>query len=168
MTMNENPKTQLSLPSDQELLVTRTFNAPRDLVWQMWTASEHLQNWWGPEGWTLPVCELDFRPGGTCFYCMLGPDGMQSCGKATYLEIDAPERIVYEDAFTDAEGNPAEGMPVAHITLDFVDAGNKTTVVNTVRYPTKADRDMVLEMGVEAGIDETWNRLDVYLEQKLT
>ena len=59
-------------------------------------------------------------------------------------------------------------MPVAHITLDFVDAGNKTTVVNTVRYPTKADRDMVLEMGVEAGIDETWNRLDVYLEQKWT
>lgn len=166
MTMNENSKTQLSLPSDQEILVTRTFDAPRNVVWQMWTTAEHLQNWWGPSGWSLPVCELDFRTGGTWFYCMLGPDGMQSCGKATYLEIDAPERIVYEDAFTDGEGNPAEGMPVAHITLEFMDAGNKTTVVNTVCYPTKAERDMVLEMGVQAGIDETWNRLDAYLERK--
>lgn len=167
MAMIENTKTQLTLPSDQEILITRTFDAPRDMVWQMWTMAEHLQHWWGPEGWTLPVCEVDFQPGGTWFYCMQGPDGMQSCGKATYLEIDAPALIVYEDAFADADGNPLGEMPVGHITLRFIDEGVKTTVVNTVRYPTKADRDQVIEMGMEAGIDQTLNRLEAYLAQYL-
>ncbi len=167
MTMIENRKTQLTLPSDQEIIITRTFDAPRELVWQMWTTAEHLQQWWGPEGWTLPVCELDFRPGGTWFYCMQGPDGMQSCGKATYLEINAPDRIVYEDAFADADGNPLEEMPLGHITLRFIDAGGKTTVHNTVRYPTKADRDKVIEMGMEAGFDQTLNRLEAYLAQNV-
>jgi uncharacterized protein YndB with AHSA1/START domain len=161
--MNKKIKTKLTLPSDQEILITRTFDGPRDLVWQMWTTAEHLRQWWGPEGWTLPVCELDFRPGGTWFYCMEGPDGMQSCGKATYLDIDVPQRIIYEDAFADSEGNLIDDMPVAHITLEFVEEGSKTTVVNIVRYPTKADRDKVIEMGMEAGIDQTWNRLDAYL-----
>ena len=167
MTMIENTKTQLSLPSDQEILITRTFDAPRDIVWQMWTKAEHLQQWWGPKGWSLPVCEIDFRPGGTWFYCMQGPDGMQSCGKATYLEIEAPERIVYEDAFTDADGNSLEEMPVGHIILRFAEAGGKTTVINNVRYPTKADRDKVIEMGMEVGIDQTLNRLEAYLAQYL-
>ena len=165
MTMIEKMKTQVTLPSDQEILITRTFDAPRELVWQMWTKAEHLQHWWGPEGWTLPVCEVDFRPGGTWLYCMQGPDGMQSCGKATYLEIEAPERIVYEDAFVDADGNVFEEMPVGHSLLKFVEEGGKTTVMNTVRYPTKTDRDKVIEMGMEAGIDQTFNRLEVYLAQ---
>jgi uncharacterized protein YndB with AHSA1/START domain len=167
MTMAENTKTQLTLPSDQEILITRTFDAPRELVWQMWTTAEHLQQWWGPEGWTLPVCEMDFRPGGTWFYCMQGPDEMRSCGKATYLEIDTPERIVYEDAFANADGDPLADMPVGHVTLSFIDEGGKTTVINTVRYPTKADRDKVIEMGMEAGIDQTLNRLEAYLAQNL-
>ena len=90
---------------------------------------------------------------------------MQSCGKATYLEIVAPELIVYEDSFADAEGNPLEEMPVGHITLRFIDAGGKTTVINTVRYPSKADRDKVIAMGMEVGIDQTLNRLEAYLAQ---
>lgn len=167
MTMSENMKTQVTLPSDEEILISRTFNAPRDLMWQMYTTAEHLQHWWGPEGWTLPVCEVDFRPGGTWFYCMQGPDGMRSCGKATYLEIDAPARIVYEDAFTDNDGHVFEDMPVGHITLEFAEKDGQTTVLNTVRYPTQADRDKVIEMGMEAGIDQTFNRLEAYLAQKL-
>jgi len=167
MAMNEQMKTQLALPSDQELLITRTFDAPRDLVWQMWAAAEHLKHWWGPDGWTLPVCEVDFRPGGTWFYCMQGPDGMRSCGKANYLEINPPERIVYEDYFVDGDGSPIEGMPVAHSILDFVEANGKTTVINKVRYPTKADRDKVIEMGMEVGIDQTLNRLAAYIAQNL-
>ena len=164
MTTTHDTKTKVTLPSDQEILITRTFAAPRAVVWQMWTKAEHLQHWWGPEGWTLPVCEIDFRPGGSWFYCMQGPD-MQSCGKATYLEIEAPERIVYEDAFTDADGNTLAEMPVGHITLKFVETDGQTTVFNTVRYPTKADRDAVIEMGMEAGIDQTFNRLEAYLAQ---
>jgi len=98
---------------------------------------------------------------------MQGPDGMKSCGKATYLEIDTLERIVYEDAFADADGNPFEEMPLGHVTLKFVEEGGRTTVINTVRYPTKADRDKVIEMGMEAGIDQTLNRLENYLARIL-
>ena len=79
MTTHEKTKTQLTLPSDREIVVSRTFDAPRRLVWQAWTKAEHLTQWWGPKGWTLPVCEVDFRPGGTWFYCMQGPDGMLAC-----------------------------------------------------------------------------------------
>ncbi len=165
--MNEKMKTKVTLPSDEEILITRTFAAPRDLVWQMWSTAEHLQQWFGPEGWSLPICELDFREGGSWFYCMSGPDEMRSCGKATYLAIEPPQRIVYQDLFTDSEGNPMEGMPVAHITLEFVEEGDKTTVLNTVRYPTKADRDAVIEMGMETGIDQTFDRLEAYLAQKI-
>ena len=161
--MNKDTKTQLTLPSDQEIRITRTFDGPRDLVWKMWTTAEHLRNWWGPEGWTLPVCEMDFRPGGSWFYCMEGPDAMQSCGKATYLEIEVPQRLIYEDIFTDAEGNMIPGMPVAQIVLEFVRTGDKTTLISTSRYPTKEDRDTVIDMGVETGIDQTMNRLDEYL-----
>jgi uncharacterized protein YndB with AHSA1/START domain len=98
---------------------------------------------------------------------MQGPDGMRSCGKAIYLEINAPERLVYEDAFADADGNVFEDMPVGHITLTFAEADGKTTVTNNVRYPTKADRDKVIEMGMEAGFDQTMNRLEAYLAQIL-
>jgi uncharacterized protein YndB with AHSA1/START domain len=81
MKVSEQRKTRVTLPSDREIVVSRTFNAPRELVWQMWTMSEHLVHWWGPTNWTLPVSEMDFRVGGTWFYCMQGPDGMKSCGK---------------------------------------------------------------------------------------
>ena len=165
MSMIENAKTQVTLPSDHEILITRAFEAPRETIWQMWTTAEHLRHWWGPEGWTLPICEVDFRPGGGWFYCMQGPDGMKSCGKATYLEIDAPERMVYEDAFADANGNVIADMPVAHVTVEFVEADGKTAVSSIVRYPTKADRDKVIEMGMEAGIDQTLTRLEAYLAQ---
>ncbi|MDX1438039.1 MAG: SRPBCC domain-containing protein, partial [Anaerolineales bacterium] len=121
MTTSEKTKTQFSLPSDREILITRTFEAPRDLLWQMYTRAEHLVHWWGPEGWTLPVCEVDFRPGGTWFYCMEGPDGFRSCGKTFYIEIEAPARMVYRDIFVDSAGEPLEGMPEAHTTVEFIE-----------------------------------------------
>lgn len=164
---NEQMKTKIELPSDKEILMTRTFDAPRDLVWKMWTEAEHLKHWWGPTGWTLPFCEVDFREGGTWLYCMKGPmpDGseMESWGKATYNEIVAPERIVYTDAFVDSEGNEQEGMPIAEVSMEFIEQDGKTLVKSVTTYPTKEARDTVIEMGVEQGMDQTLNRLDEYL-----
>lgn len=164
MTTHEQTRTQLTLPSDQEIVVTRTFDAPRNLVWQVWTQAEHLMQWWGPKGWTLPVCEVDFRPGGTWFYCMQGPDGTLACGKATYSEIDEPRRFVYKDTFVDADGNPLDGMPVSQVTVEFIDQDGKTIVKSTNVYETKADRDRVIEMGMEPGIDQTLDRLEAHLK----
>jgi hypothetical protein len=72
---------------DLDFVATRTFDAPREAVFNAWSECEALGRWWGPTGWTLPVCEIDFREGGTWFYCMRSPEGEDSCGKSTYHEI---------------------------------------------------------------------------------
>jgi len=163
MIESKQKKTRISLPSDTEILITRTFDAPRDRVWEMWTQSEHLKHWWGPRGWTLPVSEMDFRVGGAWFYCMQGPDGMRACGKSYFLEIEAPERIVIRDYFVDSDGNPLDGFPVAHLSYEFIEQQGKTLVKNITRYDSQADRDQVIEMGMEAGIEMTHDRLEDYL-----
>ncbi len=161
--MTKHNETVLTTPTDQDIVVSRIFDAPRDLVWKAFTSAEHLKHWWGPTGWTLPVCELDFRVGGTWFYCMSGPDGMQSCGKAIYQNISAPESYVYTDAFADENGNVNESMPIPTITVEFIDLGGKTEVRNRTRYNTREQRDMILGMGVKVGITQTMDRLDDYL-----
>ena len=155
-------KTEYDLPSDTEIAFTRAFPAPRERVWRMWTQAQHLTHWWGPEGWTLPVCEMDFRVGGRWFYCMQGPD-MRSCGLATYHEIDDFARIVYSDAFADADGNVLDEMPAGRTTLTFREDEGATTIRGITRYPRQEQRDQVLEMGVKEGLDQTLNRLDAYL-----
>lgn len=154
--------TRYDLPSEFEIAFTRAFDAPRERLWAMWTEAEHLVNWWGPEGWTLPVCELDFRVGGSWFYCMQGPD-MRSCGLATYHEIDVPLKIVYTDAFADAEGKVMETMPAGQTTLSFSEASDASAIRGITRYMNKEHRDEILDMGVKAGLDQTLNRLDAYL-----
>ena len=157
-------KTVFDKSAECEIHITRSFKAPRERVWQMYSQAEHLKHWWGPEGWTLPVCDLDFRVDGLWFYCMAGPGNTTSCGKATYLEIDAPRRLVYTDEFADADGMVVDGFPAAHITVEFSEDDDQTTVRSEVRYDTKEQRDSIVEMGAEAGIDQTLNRLEAYLE----
>jgi uncharacterized protein YndB with AHSA1/START domain len=153
-------------PSTREYVLERVFEAPRPLVWQAWTQPEHLQQWWGPQHWTLPVCNIDLRPGGVWHYCMRGPNGEESWGKAIYREIVEPERLVYVDAFSDAEGNIAEGMPEMVITVEFVDLGDKTRVISRTEFASAADLQAVLEMGMEEGIKQTWDRLEAYLASR--
>lgn len=157
-------KTAFDKSSDCEIHVTRSFAASRSRIWDMYTRAEHLKQWWGPEGWTLPVCELDLRVGGVWFYCMAGPDDVTACGKTTYLQIDAPRRLVYMDEFADAEGEVMDDFPAAHITVDFCEDNGQTTLHSVVRYDSKEQRDQIVEMGAEAGIDQTLNRLEALLE----
>jgi uncharacterized protein YndB with AHSA1/START domain len=163
MTMSNKSATNVTTPSDLEIAITRLFNAPRVLVWRAWTQPENIVRWFGPKGWTLPVCEMDFRPGGEWFYCMRGPEGEESCGKAIYREIVEPERFVYTDYFADANGTPVAGMPEALVTVEFIEQDGKTLMKDTVRYPTKEDRDRVLQMGMAEGTAETLDRLEDYL-----
>jgi uncharacterized protein YndB with AHSA1/START domain len=146
--------------TENTILLTRTFNAPRELVWKAWTTPELLARWWGPHGWSLSTNNMDFRPGGAWEYCMSGPNGEPSCGKAVYQEIVVPERIVYRDYFSDADGNPIEGMPETEVTLEFVEANGQTKLVSTTLCATPEDRDKLLSFGLEEGIMETWSRLD--------
>lgn len=118
----------------KDFVTSRTFDAPRDLVWQAWTDPERLKEWFGPKGVTIPVCKMDLRPGGVCHYAMRMPNGQDMWGKWTYREILAPEKLVLINSFSDAEGGitrhpmsptwPLETLS----TTTFTEADGKTTL----------------------------------------
>lgn len=157
--------------NDRILVLERVFDAPRDLVFQMFKEPEHLKRWWGPRGWEIPVCNIDFRPGGVWHYCMKCVDqnqgqfyGMESWGKGVYKEIVEPEKIVYNDYFSDAEGNINESLPATLITMEFIDLDGKTKLVNRSEYASAEALKTVIDMGMMQGISETWDRLGELLE----
>jgi uncharacterized protein YndB with AHSA1/START domain len=145
------------------LTVERVFDAPRELVFKAWTEADRLARWFGPQGWTLPVCTVDLRPGGVWQYCMRGPNGEESWGRAVYREIVPPQRLVYVDAFTDAQGNVIESMPQLRVTTEFVDQDGKTKLTSRSDFASADDLNAVLAMGVVQGMGETWDRLAAYL-----
>lgn len=153
-----------------ELVLERVFDAPRERVWKAFTEAEHLKQWWGPRGWEVPFCTVDFRPGGVWHYCMKCLDenqgdfyGMESWGKGVYHEISEPESFLYTDYFSDAEGNVAEGTPASDIAMEFREEDGGTRVVSRSRFESEEALKTVLEMGMEQGIRETWDRLSEYL-----
>lgn len=160
MSQKSNPTPEAA---EREFVMERVFNAPRALVFQAFSECKHLVHWWGPTGWTLPVCEMDFRPGGVWFYCMRGPGGEDGCGQATYHEISAPERIVYTDRFADTAGKVLEGMPEMLITLIFTEQEGKTRLTSRTEFASVADKEATLAMGMVEGFTQTLDRLEAYL-----
>lgn len=117
------------------LVITRIFDAPREVVWKAWTDPETFKKWWGPKDFTAPVSRMDLRVGGETFSCMRSPDGQDFCGKGEYLEIVEPERLVMTDSFADKEGNKvsateyglSEGFPIELlIKVTFEEQEGKT------------------------------------------
>ncbi|TCZ75490.1 SRPBCC domain-containing protein [Paenibacillus albiflavus] len=160
-----------NVENDRVLVLERVFDAPRDLVFQMFKEPEHLKRWWGPKGWEIPVCTVDFRPGGVWHYCMKCVDqnlgefyGMESWGKGVYKEIAEPEMFIYNDYFSDAEGNINESMPSTLIKMEFIDLGGKTRLVCRSEYISAEALKTVMDMGMLQGITETWNRLGELLD----
>lgn len=151
--------------TDRELIFTRHFNAPPELVFETFSSCDHLRNWWGPRLWPISSCEMDFRVGGSWDYCMKGPDGTLACGRAVYEEIRSPEKIVYTDYFVSPEGDAKDDMPSGLVTYEFADQGDATIVTGRTLYPQASDLQAVLEMGVIEGMTETLDRLDEHLEQ---
>lgn len=158
--------------NDRVLVLERLFAAPRDLVFQMLKEPEHLKRWWGPRGWEVPVCTVDFRPGGVWHYCMQCVDqnqgdyyGMESWGKGVYQEIVEPEKIVYTDFFSDAEGSIDASLPSTEVTLEFIDLGGQTKLVSRAVYVSAEALQTVMDMGMLQGITETWDRLEERLHE---
>lgn len=118
-----------------DIVIERTFDAPRAHVWRCWSAPDHLMKWWGPKDLTSPIATIDFRVGGKYHFCMRMPDGKDFWSTGTYLEIAPEERIVCTDSFSDAEGNivssadygMAEAYPdVLQMTLTFQEEDGET------------------------------------------
>lgn len=144
-----------------ELVMTRAFAAPRKLVFELHSDCKHLNNWFGPRTWPLSYCKMDFRVGGSWHFMMKGPNpGDESWGKVIYREIKAPERIVYEDYFSDKDGNINKSLPAAVVTMDFTETKGNTTIVSRVKYASAEDLQKVLDMGMIDGMNETLDRLE--------
>lgn len=91
--------------TSNELVLTRVFNAPRELVFKVWTEQEHFQQWWGPKGFSLQIVKMDVRPGGMFLGSQRSPEGHVMWGKFVYQEVSAPEKLVFIQSFSDEEGN---------------------------------------------------------------
>jgi uncharacterized protein YndB with AHSA1/START domain len=125
--------------ADRTLEITRVFDAPRELVFKVWTQPEHLVRWWGPKGFTTPSCQVDVRPGGAYRTLIRSADGKEHCMRGVYREVTEPERLVMTFAWEDEAGNPGHETLV---TVDFADQAGKTRL--TFRhgvFETVADRD---------------------------
>jgi len=151
-------ETTYTTPSDRELVTTRAFDAPRDLVWAAWTSPEHLPKWLlGPEGWTMPVCESDLRVGGAWHFVWRNEaDGSEMGMTGEYREITPPERLVSTQSWG---GDWAETLN----TLVFTEEDGRTIMTQTILYPSQAARDAALATGMQQGMDAGFSRLDAYL-----
>jgi uncharacterized protein YndB with AHSA1/START domain len=149
----------ITAAGDREIVMTRAFDAPRPLVWDAVTKPELLKRWLGVHnGWELAVCEMDLRVGGTYRYVWRGPNRAEMGMGGTYLELVKPERIVNTEKFDDP-WYPGEGVG----TMTLSEHGGKTTMTTTVRYESKAARDMVLASPMESGMVAGYNALDAVL-----
>jgi uncharacterized protein YndB with AHSA1/START domain len=160
--MKNAAKLQITTPSDRELAMIRSFDAPRDLVWDAWTKPELLKQWLGVRGgWTFALCEVDLKVGGKYRYVWRGPSGAEMGMGGVFREVVKLERLVATEKFDESwyEGDAMD-------TTTFVERGGKTTVTTTVRYASKAVRDAVLKSPMESGVAESYNKLDEVLASR--
>ena len=146
-----------SNPMEREVMITRVFNAPRELVFRAWTEREHLIKWWGPGLFTNPVCEVDLRLGGAWRIVMRGPDGTDyPCG-GVYREIIEPEKLVFTNIAMDAQGNRLlDGLT----TVIFADLGGKTKLTLITRAVGLVPLAPQMLAGMEAGWSQSLDKLD--------
>ncbi len=144
-------------PATPTLVLSRVFDAPRDLVFKVWTDPKHVAQWWGPNGFTNPVCELDVRPGGAIRIDMRGPDGVIYPMKGVFHEIVEPERLVFtSSALEDEEGHP---QLVALTTVTFAEVNGKTKLTVQVVVVTSGPAAAGALAGMEQGWTEMLDRL---------
>lgn len=147
--------------ADNEIIITRLFDAPRELIWEAWTNPRHVVSWWGPAGFTTTIHEMDVRPGGVWRHTMRGPDGTEYPNKSVFKEVVKPERIVYAHA-GNREGEPGISF-VATWTFEEVTRGTTRMTLHSV-FPSAEARDRVVrEFGAIEGGKQTLTRLSEYL-----
>jgi uncharacterized protein YndB with AHSA1/START domain len=157
--MNNAGKLKVTTPSDLEIAMTRSFDAPRRLVWDAFTKPELVKRWlYGPEKWKLEPCELDVRIGGALRYEWHGPDGEVMGLSGVYREVAPPERMVHTEIF-DEDWTGGETL----VTTTFTEEDGTTTVVMTVLYASQEARDGALATAMAEGMEMGYVRLDALL-----
>jgi uncharacterized protein YndB with AHSA1/START domain len=159
-----------STVSEDAVVIERIFDAPVDLIWQMWTDPEHFKNWYGPKGFTVPVADMDMRVGGKRLICMASPDGsMKMWTTGEYTEIVPNERLVYTESQADENGNvvspSAMGMPAGYpettkVSVLLEDLGGRTKMVMT-------HAGVPADSGAGGGWEQAFDKLADHIETAL-
>jgi len=159
----------------QDFVVTRTFDAPRERMWRVYTEAEHLKHWWGPKGFTMLSCTVDLRPGGVFHYGMRAPTGAEMWGKFVYREIVAPERLVFVVSFSDPKGGTTRHPMAANWPLEvwnaatFEERGGQTTLTLRGRPINASDVEVKTFLdnfaGMNQGFKGTLDQLEAYLAE---
>jgi uncharacterized protein YndB with AHSA1/START domain len=149
---------KVTTPNDREVVVVREFDAPRRLVFAAWTKPEYLPHWLlGPEGWTMPICEIDLRRGGAYRFGWRHADGNEMEIRGEYKEIVPPEKLVTTETW-------GGDWPETLNTMVLTEKNSKTTMTMTILYPSNEARDAALQTGMTKGMTMSFDRLASYLE----
>ncbi len=151
--MKNTETLKVTTPTDREIVMTRIFDAPRNLVFDALTKPELLKRWYGERGLSLVVCEVDLRIGGDWRFVTRRPDGKEIGQRGVYREIVWPERIVNTESWED--WNPGESL----ITVVLDEQGGRTTFTSTLLFPSQEVRDLLIKAGMTSGAAETYERL---------
>jgi len=158
--MNSSGALKVTAQSDREIVMTRVFDAPRNLVFDAYTKPDLLKRWLGVfGGYSMPVCEVDLRVGGTYRFVWRGPDGAEMGVRGVYREVVRPERLMHTEKFDEA-WYPGEAL----ITTVLVEQGAKTTLTVTMRYESREARDAVLKSPMESGVAQSYDKLAELLQ----
>ncbi|MDP9119795.1 MAG: SRPBCC family protein [Acidobacteriota bacterium] len=154
MTAKSEPASEAA---GREIVMTRIFDAPRDLVFEAWTDPRHVAQWWGPKGFTSTIDEMDVRPGGVWRLVLHGPDGVDYRNKIVFVEIVKPERLVYSHV----------SSPRFEMTVNFAEEGGKTRLTARMVFESAALRAKVAQkFGAVEGLYETLERLAEHLAKR--
>ncbi len=162
--MEVSMKTRIQrVTGENQLRITRQFDAPVEQVWKAWTTSELLDQWWAPKPWKTRTESLDFREGGIWKYAMVGPEGEEHLCRVDYIQIEPGKKFTGTDAFSDKEGNINNEFPVMHWICEFEPEGDKTNVLVTITFGSEEDLNKVVEMGFKEGFTAAHDNLDELL-----
>ena len=144
--------------SERELGISRVLNAPRDLVWEVWTNPEHIKHWWGPTGFKNTISKMDVRPEGVWDFIMHGPDGTDFRNKHIYKEVIKPEKLVMEHVTA----------PKFRMTVTFEEQGNKTLVtIHSLFESAEQLRDVIKVFKADEGMRQNVDRLEAYISSQI-
>lgn len=160
-------------PENNPFEISRVFNAPRELIFKVWSEVEHLKNWWGPAGLEWIHAKMDFRPGGLFVYCMRSPEGFELWGRFEYREIEAPEKVVFVNSFSNPEGgiarapfSPIFPLEVLNV-ITFTENEGRTTVTLKGGPINATGEEMNFFKGMfdsmRQGFGGTFDQLEAYL-----
>ncbi|WP_433075278.1 SRPBCC family protein [Dactylosporangium sp. CA-052675] len=157
MTTTTRGTAKVTLPTDRQILITREFNAPKALVWRVYTEPDLVKRWWGAGMGEMHSAEIDLRVGGAWRFVQVGPGGHEVAFRGVYREVEAPDRLVNTEVF---EGLPDPDAHTGLITVTLTETGGRTLMEMRCEYGDQETRDAIIASGMEAGLQHSLDALE--------